>query len=170
MTPTDPVFAEARSEVEARIAKLMSIQGTRTPTEFARALGEIVWEACGMGRNAAGLKKALEEIPALREEFWNDLLIPGDADDFNQSLETAGRVADFMELAELMCLDALDREESCGAHYREEYQTEEGEALRRDDLFTYVSAWEYTEDLSNPKLHKEPLEFENVPLSTRSYK
>ena len=170
VTPTDSVFAEARGEVEERIAKLMSIQGTRTPTEFARALGEIVWEACGMGRNAAGLKKALEEIPALREEFWNDLLIPGDAADFNQSLETAGRVADFMELAELMCLDALDREESCGAHYREEYQTEEGEALRRDDLFAYVSAWEYTENLSNPKLHKEPLEFENVPLSTRSYK
>ncbi len=170
VTPTDPVFAEARSDVEARIEKLMSIQGTRTPTEFARALGEIVWDACGMGRNEAGLKKALEEIPALREEFWNDLLIPGDANDFNQSLETAGRVADFMELAELMCLDALDREESCGAHYREEYQTEEGEALRRDDLFTYVSAWEYTQDLSNPRLHKEPLEFENVPLSTRSYK
>ena len=170
VTPTDPVFAEARSEVEARINKLMNIKGTRTPTEFARALGEIVWDACGMGRNEAGLKKALEEIPALREEFWNDLLIPGDADDFNQSLEMAGRVADFMELAELMCIDALDREESCGAHYREEYQTEEGEALRRDDLFTYVAAWEYTEDLSNPKLHKEPLEFENVPLSTRSYK
>ena len=170
VTPTDSVFADARGEVEGRIKKLMNINGRRTPTEFHRELGKIVWEGCGMARNEAGLKKALEQIPALREEFWEDLKVPGTAGDFNQNLELAGRVADFMELGELMCIDALDREESCGAHFREEYQNEEGEAQRRDDLFTYVAAWESTGDNSVPKLHKEPLNFENVPLSTRSYK
>ena len=123
-----------------------------------------------MARNEAGLKKALELIPALREEFWQDVKVPGSAADFNQSLELAGRVADFFELAELMCIDALDREESCGAHFREEYQTPEGEALRRDDLFSYVAAWEWKGTEAAPVLHKEQLTFENVKPTTRSYK
>ena len=170
VTPTQPAFTAAKAEVEQRVHRLMSIDGNRTPTEFHRDLGKIVWDACGMGRNATGLKQALEQIPALRQEFWENVRIPGAAGDLNQSLELAGRVADFLELAELMCIDALDREESCGAHFREEYQTDEGEALRRDDEFTYVAAWEYRGEGAAPSLHKENLEFEYVQPSTRSYK
>jgi succinate dehydrogenase / fumarate reductase flavoprotein subunit len=129
-----------------------------------------MWEKCGMARNATGLRDALQEIPALREEFWRNVRIPGGNTPLNQTLEHALRLADFLELGELMCRDALHREESCGGHFREEYQTEDGEALRDDDRFAYVAAWEYTGDGSEPRLHKEPLNFEYVQLAQRSYK
>jgi len=170
VSPTHPAFLEVKKEVKARIDRLLSIKGTRTPTEFHRELGKIMWDHVSMARNEAGLEKALRMIPKLREEFWRDLKVPGSADDFNQNLELAGRVADFLELAELMALDALDRKESCGAHYREEYQTEEGEARRDDENYTYVAAWEYAGDDSQPLLNKEELVFENVELTQRSYK
>src|SRR5205085_12287614 len=125
---------------------------------------------CGMARNAAGLKSALVRIPELREEYWRNVNVPGSADDLNQALEKAGRVGDFLEFAELMCIDALHREESCGGHFREEHQTPDGEALRDDDNFTYVAAWEYAGEGKSPILHKEPLAFENVQLAQRSYK
>ena len=129
-----------------------------------------MWEKCGMARNRKGLEEALKKIPALREEYWSDVQVTGENESFNQSLEKAGRVADYMEFAELMCRDALDREESCGGHFREEYQTEEGEAQRNDDKFCYVAAWEFNGVNKEPTLHKEDLEFENVKLTTRSYK
>ena len=129
-----------------------------------------MWEFCGMARNEAGLKKALQAIPELRERFWSDLKVPGTGNDLNQTLEVAGRVADFLELGELMCLDALERRESCGGHFREEWQTEEGEALRDDENFTHVAAWEYKGDGQKPVRHIEPLVFENIHLATRSYK
>jgi succinate dehydrogenase / fumarate reductase flavoprotein subunit len=129
-----------------------------------------MWEKCGMSRNAAGLKEALVAIPKLREEFWSNVAIRGTGAELNQSLENAGRVADFLEFAELMCTDALHREESCGAHFRQEHQTSDGEAVRDDENFAYVAAWEYTGEGKAPILNKEPLAFENVHLSTRSYK
>jgi succinate dehydrogenase / fumarate reductase flavoprotein subunit len=156
--------------VRARTAKLLAVQGTRTVSSFHRELGRIMWEYCGMARNAAGLNKALELIPALRDEFWRDVRIPGTGEELNQALEHAGRVADFLELAELMCIDALQREESCGAHFRTEYETPDGEALRNDEKFAYVTAWQYDGDGKPPVLNKEPLSFENVALSQRSYK
>jgi succinate dehydrogenase / fumarate reductase flavoprotein subunit len=156
--------------VEERLKRLLSIGGKRTVTSFHRALGKIMWEYCGMSRSRAGLERALQEIPALREEFWRNVNVPGSADDLNQSLEMAGRVADFLELGELMCLDALVREESCGGHFREEYQTEEGEALRDDERFCHVAAWEYAGEGKTPARNVEPLVFEEVPLQTRSYK
>jgi succinate dehydrogenase / fumarate reductase flavoprotein subunit len=152
------------------MSKLLSVNGARTVDSFHRELGKIMWEHCGMGRNERGLKAALEKIPALREEFWSDVKVPGEGEEFNQSLEKAGRVADFIELGELMCHDALEREESCGGHFREEHQTAEGEALRNDEDFCHVAAWEYAGPDSKPTLHKEPLEFEHVHLTTRSYK
>ncbi len=155
--------------VKARQAKLLAIKGTRTVDSFHKELGKILWEYCGMARNEAGLRKALELIPPLREEFWRNVTVPGSGDELNQSLEKAGRVADFLEFGELMVLDALERRESCGGHFREEYQ-EAGEAKRNDEDFAYVAAWEYTGDNTRPALHKEPLEFENVHLATRSYK
>jgi len=163
-------FHQAEKEVAERMEKLLSVNGKRTVDSFHKALGEIMWEKAGMARNEAELKKALEEIPALREEFWKDVRVLGTNDEMNQTLEKAGRVADFLEFAELFCYDALDREESCGAHFREEYQTADGEALRNDKKFAYVSAWEYKGDGQRPELHKEQLEFENVELTTRSYK
>ncbi len=167
--PTDsPAFVETRAEVEDRISHLMGINGSRTVDYFHRELGKIMWDQCGMARNESGLEKALSEIPALKAEFYNDVRVPGRADGLNQSLEKAGRVADFFELGELMCRDALNRRESAGGHFREESQTEEGEALRDDEEFSYVAAWEFTD--SDPILHKEQLEFENVQLSQRSYK
>jgi succinate dehydrogenase / fumarate reductase flavoprotein subunit len=129
-----------------------------------------MWEGCGMARNEAGLKKALQQIPKLREEFWQNALVPGVNEELNQSLERAGRVADFLEFGEVVCQDALDRTESCGGHFREESQTAEGEAMRNDKKFTHVSAWEYQGVGKTPTLHKEPLDFENVELATRSYK
>jgi succinate dehydrogenase / fumarate reductase, flavoprotein subunit len=158
------------AEVEERIKRLLSIKGKRTPDSFHRELGTLVWDQCGMGRTKAGLELALQKIPALREEFWQNLAVPGSGEELNQSLEKAGRVADFLEFGELMCRDALHRNESAGGHFREEFQTDEGEAKRNDDEFSYVAAWEYTGDVSNPKLNKEPLTFEYVHPSQRSYK
>ncbi|MBI5600375.1 MAG: fumarate reductase/succinate dehydrogenase flavoprotein subunit [Gemmatimonadetes bacterium] len=169
VTTDHPEFRAAVDAVQQRTSRLLGINGKRTADSFHRALGKIMWEHCGMARNEAGLKQALREIPAVREEFWQNLTVPGSGDTLNQQLEKAGRVADFLEFGELMCLDALHREESCGGHFREEYQ-EAGEAKRNDDAFCYVAAWEYTGDTSAPVLNKEPLEFENVHLATRSYK
>jgi succinate dehydrogenase / fumarate reductase flavoprotein subunit len=163
-------FKAAEAEVAARTKKLLAIDGKRTVDDFHRALGKIMWEYCGMARNEAGLTKALREIPALRAEFWRDVNVPGSDAELNQALERAGRVADFFELAELMCRDALDRRESCGGHFREESQTPDGEAKRDDDHFAYVAAWEYQGDARPPVMHKEPLTFENVHLAQRSYK
>ncbi len=146
----------------------MAIKGTKSVDHFHKELGKIMWGKCGMARNAEGLKKAIEEIKVLREAFWSDLRIPGELNEFNQELEKAGRVADFFELGELMCMDALQRNESCGGHFREEYQTEEGEALRDDANFAFVGAWEYTP--SGWTLHKEELHFENIKIAQRSYK
>ena len=170
VTTDHPEFLAAKAAVEERTKKLLSINGTRTVDSFHRALGKIMWDKCGMARDAAGLKQALEEIPKLREEFWRNVKVPGTGAELNQSLEKAGRVADFLEFGELMCLDALHREESCGGHFRTEYQTEDGEAMRDDERFAYVAAWEYAGEGKAPILNKEPLEFENVHLSTRSYK
>ena len=158
------------AEVEGRVKKLLSIGGKTSPDEFHRRLGKICWNKCGMARNGKDLKEALQEIPALREEFWKDLRVPGTGKELNQSLETAGRVADFLEFAELMVTDALHREESCGGHFREESQTPEGEAKRDDEKFRYVAAWEFKGVGKTPTLHKEPLEFEHVKLTQRSYK
>jgi len=171
VVPTDsPEFIEAENAVHDKIDKLISINGTRSPDDFHRELGKILWENCGMERSKEGLEKALEEIPKLRDEFYKDLRILGSDDEFNQTLEKAGRVEDFLEFGELMVRDALHREESCGGHFRVESQTPEGEALRDDENFAYVAAWEYTGDLANPTLHKEHLEFEEVHLTQRSYK
>jgi len=137
---------------------------------FHRELGEVMWHKCGMARNEKALREALGEIPALRREFWRNVMVPGSGESLNESLEKAGRVADFLELAELCCFDALRRTESCGAHFREESQTADGEALRDDEHFAYVAAWEYAGEGHEPVLHKEPLEFEAVHLSQRSYR
>ena len=172
----DPVSADhaefrgALEAVRARTSRLLAVQGKRSADSVHRELGHILWEKCGMTRNAAGLREALAEIPRLREEFWNNVQVPGSGAELNQSLERAGRVADFLEFAELLCIDALHREESCGGHFREEHQTADGEAKRDDEHFAYVAAWEFTGERSAPLLHKEPLEFHNVHLSTRSYK
>jgi succinate dehydrogenase / fumarate reductase flavoprotein subunit len=165
-----PAFKAAEAEIAARTKKFLAIDGKRTVDSFHRELGRIMWEYCGMARNEAGLRKALELIPKLREEFWRDVNVPGSDAELNQALEKAGRVADFFELAELMCKDALHRTESCGGHFREESQTPDGEALRDDEHFAYVAAWEYAGDDKEPILNKEPLVFENVKLSQRSYK
>ncbi|MDB4917112.1 MAG: succinate dehydrogenase or fumarate reductase, flavoprotein subunit [Gemmatimonadetes bacterium] len=165
-----PEVKAAVADVQARTSKLLSIKGKRTVASFHRELGHIMWEKCGMARDAAGLHQALEMIPKLREEFWQNVTIPGSGDDFNQTLEHAGRVADFLELGELMCRDALHREESCGGHFRVEHQTPDGEALRNDEQFAYVAAWEFAGEGKAPLLNKEPLVFENIKLSQRSYK
>ncbi len=156
--------------VEARTARLLALDGTRTVNSFHKEIGRIVWDECGMGRNAAGLERALETIPALRQEFWENAKVVGDGESINQTLERAGRVADFLELAEVMCLDALVREESCGGHFREEHQTPDGEAKRDDENFMHVTVWEYTGPDGAPREHREPLEFEYVPPTQRSYK
>ena len=163
-------FKDAGAWVADRTKKLLSIKGKRTPDDFHRELGKIMWNYCGMARNEQGLKTALEKIPALREQYWHDVRVLGDDLDVNQSLEKAGRVADFLELGELLCLDALERRESAGGHFREEYQTEDGEAARDDQNFCHVAAWEYTGEGNRPNRLVEPLEFENVLLQTRSYK
>jgi len=165
-----PEFKASEAAVTARTEKLLGVRGKRTPTSFHRELGKIMWEHCGMARNKRGLETALQKIPALREEFWKGVGVTGTGADLNQTLENAGRVADFLELGELMCRDALEREESCGGHFREEYQTEDGEALRNDDKFSHVAAWEYAGDGKKPVRHVEPLTFENVHLQQRSYK
>jgi succinate dehydrogenase / fumarate reductase flavoprotein subunit len=150
--------------------RMLAIKGRRTVDSFHRELGKVLWDYCGMSRTAEGLERAIELIRALREEYWQNVLVPGSADDLNQSLEKAGRVADFFELTELMCIDAQRREESCGGHFREEYQTSDGEALRNDQDFSYVAAWAYQGANQPPALYKEPLEFEHVHPSQRSYK
>jgi succinate dehydrogenase / fumarate reductase flavoprotein subunit len=161
---------EATRLVEERIRRLLGIRGKRTVQSFHRELGTLMWNECGMARNADGLRRALERLPALRHEFWETVTVPGSGGELNQSLEHAGRVGDFLELAELICLDALQREESCGGHFRTEHQTPDGEARRDDDRFAYVAAWEYAGANAPPTLHREPLVFESVQLSTRSYK
>jgi succinate dehydrogenase / fumarate reductase flavoprotein subunit len=169
--PTDdPVFVEAETAVTERMERLLSIGGTRSVDHFHRRLGHIMIEYCGMSRSREGLEKAIDEIAALREEFWRDLRVLGENESLNQSLERAGRVADFLELADLMCRDALDREESCGGHFRVEHQTDDGEALRDDTNYAHVSAWAWEGEDTEPTRHKEPLEFEYVELTQRSYK
>ncbi len=164
-----PAFVEAEKQVTDRIAKLLSIKGKTSPETFHKRLGKIMWDKCGMARNEAGLKEAISEIQALKKEFWSDVRVMGDADEFNPELDKAGRVADFIELGELMCRDALNRNESCGGHFREEYQTEEGEALRDDENYMYVAAWEHAGE-SQWELHKEDLVYENIKIAQRSYK
>ena len=163
-------FARAEANVAERVKRLLSIKGRHTVDSFHRRLGKIMWDDCGMSRTARGLQSALDQIRELREQYWKDVNVAGSADDLNQSLEKAGRVADFFELAELICMDALHRNESCGGHFREEYQTPDGEAQRNDEEFSYVAAWEYGGSDQPPALHKEPLAFEYVHPSARSYK
>jgi succinate dehydrogenase / fumarate reductase flavoprotein subunit len=163
-------FRDAEAEVGERVQELLDIGGTLPVDWFHRELGKVMWEYCGMARNEAGLETALARIPELRRQFWREVRVVGTGQELNQELEKAGRVADFMELGELMCLDALQRKESCGGHFREEYQTAEGEALRDDEGFAHVAAWQYTGDESPPVRHVEPLKFEYVPLAQRSYK
>lgn len=165
-----PEFKKAEQEATDKIKKMLSINGKRTPNSFHRQLGEVMWDYVGMGRNEAGLKKAIEEIPKIREEFWQNVKVTGSDADLNIALEKANRVADFLEFAEVMAWDALEREESCGAHFREEYQYEDGEAKRNDELFAHVAAWEYTGVGNKPIRHKEELKFEDVKLAVRSYK
>jgi succinate dehydrogenase / fumarate reductase, flavoprotein subunit len=168
-----PDHAESRAAVDAvhvRISRLLGIKGKRTPTSFYRELGQITWEYCGMARNRQGLETALQKLPALREEFWQNVTVTGEPGELNQQLETAGRVADFIELGELLARDALAREESCGGHFREEYQTDEGEAKRDDEKFCHAAVWEFTGDGQTPVRHTEELAFEAVHLATRSYK
>ena len=165
-----PEVKRAMGDAEAQTKKLLAIRGKRTVDSIHRELGKVMWELCGMARTAEGLRKALQLIPALRDEFWSNLNVPGSDAELNMALEKAGRVADFLELGELMCRDALHREESCGGHFREEYQTSDGEAKRDDEHFAYVAAWEYAGQGRDPILNKEPLVFENVHLSQRSYK
>lgn len=166
----DPEVQEALASVNARLDTLMSREGNRSPEDFHRTLGAIMWEYCGMSRTSEGLRKAIDMIRDLREEFKTNLRVPGSRTGMNKSLETAYRVEDFLELGELMCVDALHREESCGGHFREEHQTEEGEALRHDDKYAYVAAWEYTGEGQPPVLHKEDLEYKYVHMKQRSYK
>jgi len=165
-----PAFREAERCVAEQTKRLLSINGKRTVDSFHRELGKVMWNYCGMARNQAGLEHALGRIPEIREEFWRNVNVPGSDAELNQALEKAGRVADFLELAELICLDALHRRESCGGHFREESQTPDGEALRDDEQYAYVAAWQYTGTGNKPELHKEPLTFENVHLAQRSYK
>ncbi|HEY9429561.1 MAG TPA: succinate dehydrogenase (quinone) flavoprotein subunit, partial [Gemmatimonadaceae bacterium] len=163
-------FKEAERCVEERTRRLLSIDGKRTVDSFHRELGKVMWDYCGMARNEAGLEHALQRIPEIREEFWSNVNVPGSDAELNQALEKAGRVSDFLELGELIVRDALDRNESCGAHFREEFQTPDGEALRDDEHYAYVAAWEYKGDDNTPALHKEPLSYEYVHLAQRSYK
>ena len=168
---TDHVeFKHAEQETRERARRLLGINGKRTVTDFHRELGKLMWDKVGMARNDVGLREALERIPELRQEFWENVTVPGTGDELNQSLEYAGRVADFLEFAELLAFDALHREESCGGHFREEYQTDDGEALRNDDKFAYVASWEYKGTDQYPDLHREPLIYEQVRMTQRSYR
>jgi succinate dehydrogenase / fumarate reductase flavoprotein subunit len=168
--PTDhPAFVEAENNVKGTLEKLLNIKGTKSVDHFHKALGKIMWDKCGMARNAEGLQTAIQEIQQLKKEFWSDVRVPGSLDEFNPELEKAGRVADFIELGELMCVDALNRNESCGGHFREESQTEEGEAMRDDENYAYVAAWEHAGE-SQWKLNKEALVYENIKIAQRSYK
>jgi len=166
----NPAVAHTENAVRDRIDRLLAVKGTRSVDSFHRELGLLMWDHCGMSRSREGLRKALDRVPGLRAEFWRDVRIPGTGDDLNQELEKAGRVADFLELAELLLIDALAREESCGGHFREEYQTSEGEAQRDDENFSYVAAWEYGGPDGVPVLHREDLAFDHVHPTQRSYK
>jgi succinate dehydrogenase / fumarate reductase flavoprotein subunit len=167
--PTDnEAFVKAEKDVQDRIDKLFAIKGTKSVDNFHKRLGKIMWDKCGMARNKEGLEWAIAEIQKLKKEFWSDVRVTGTKNEFNTDLEKAHRVADFIELGELMCIDALNRNESCGGHFREEYQTADGEALRDDDNFAYVAAWEYKAE-SEFELHKEELKFENIKLAQRNY-
>ena len=170
VTTDDDAFTEAEAEAKERTARLLSIKGKRTPDSFHQELGRLMWDHCGMARTAEGLTRAMDRIPEIRRQFWQDLRLPGKGEELNQTLERAGRVADFLEFSPLICRDALVRTESCGGHFRQESQTPEGEALRDDDNFTHVTAWEYTGEEAEPAMHTEPLTFENVSLTQRSYK
>ena len=171
MNPAEhPEFKKAEEDVKAQINKLMSVKGNKSVDYFHRELGKILWEYVGMARNEKGLKEAIEKIKALRKDFWENVYVPGSTDTVNPELEKANRVADFLELGELMAYDALNRNESCGGHFRTEYATEEGEAMRRDDEYMYVAAWEYKGDDKEPELHKEPLQYEEIEVKTRNYK
>ncbi len=170
VTDTHPEFVKSAKAAQARIDKLLGIQGKRTVDDFHKELGRVMWDYCGMARNNAGLEKARSLIQSIQAEFWENVTVPGSSGDFNQSLERAGRVADFLEFAELMVIDARERQESCGGHFNEAFQTEENEALRDDENFCHVAAWEYTAEGQAPNFHKEPLTFENVQLAQRSYK
>ena len=165
-----PEFEKAQKEVEERLNFFINNKGTKSVDHFHKRLGKIMWENCGMARNKEGLENAIKDINDLRDEFWKEVKVPGTKDGLNQELEKAGRVADFIELGALMCYDALSREESCGGHFREEYQTPEGEAVRNDEDFTFVSAWEFKGEKEVPELHKEDLKYENIELKQRSYK
>ena len=165
-----PEFDEAEKAVKERIAKLFAIKGKKSPDEIHKELGNIMWEYVGMGRTEEGLKKAIVEIKRLKEEFWKNVYVSGENGEFNQELEKAMRLADFFEIGDLMARDALNRRESCGGHFREEMQTEEGEAKRDDENFMYVSAWEYKGEDKEPELHKEPLVYEGIKVATRNYK
>jgi succinate dehydrogenase / fumarate reductase flavoprotein subunit len=165
-----PAFRESLENAKGRIDKILAANGRRTADSFHRDLGRILWDQCGMGRTAQGLQQAIESIRALRKEFWENVRVLGSAESFNQNLEHAGRVADFLEFGELLASDALHRKESCGGHFREEYQTPENEAKRDDENFCYAAAWEYGGAGKSATLHKEPLTFEEIPLATRSYK
>ncbi|MEY9932722.1 succinate dehydrogenase / fumarate reductase flavoprotein subunit [Catenulispora sp. GP43] len=169
VTAEHPEAVAAVRETQERLAAILAVDGDRTPDSFHREIGELMWELCGMARDEAGLRKALDRIPAIREEFWRRIKVPGTGEEFNQSLEKANRLVDYFELAELMCLDALHRSESCGGHFRTESQTPDGEAARKDDEFSYVAAWEYTGLGQPPVLHKEELDFEYVHPAQRSY-
>jgi succinate dehydrogenase / fumarate reductase flavoprotein subunit len=165
-----PAFREARAGVENRLRRLLAINGERTPREFHRALGRVLWDNVGMSRVEAGLHRAVAQIRELRAEFWENVRVPGTHEDLNQALEYAGRVGDYLEFAELLTVDALHRRESCGGHFREESQTADNEALRDDEHFAYVAAWEYSGPEKEPVLHREPLAFEHALPSRRSYK
>jgi succinate dehydrogenase / fumarate reductase flavoprotein subunit len=165
-----PEFKKSIEDVKGQTSKLLSIKGKKTVTEFHRELGKIMWENVGMARSEQSLKKALTEIPRLREEFWKNVNVTGGPGETNQQIENAGRVADFLEFGELLAKDALHRNESCGGHFRTEYQTADGEAMRDDENFCYAAAWEFKGLDKEPELHKEPLKFENVELAVRSYK
>jgi succinate dehydrogenase / fumarate reductase flavoprotein subunit len=170
MSTDKPEFAAAKAQVNERTNRLLARKGKRTATSFHRELGKLLWENCGMARTAAGLKEALARIPELREQFWREVMVPGGHEELNQSLETAGRVGDFLEFAELLCRDALLREESCGGHFRQEHQTPDGEAKRDDARFAHTAVWEWRGEGQEPLRHTEPLSFENVHLAQRSYK
>jgi succinate dehydrogenase / fumarate reductase flavoprotein subunit len=165
-----PEFAEAEKLVKEGLNKLVDNKGTHSVDYFHKRLGKVMWDKVGMSRNEKGLKEAIAEIQKIRSEFWSDVMVPGGVNEMNSELEKAGRVADFLELGELFAKDALERNESCGGHFREESKTEEGEALRNDKDFAYVSAWEYTGEPKDAILHKEELEFKDIELKQRSYK
>jgi succinate dehydrogenase / fumarate reductase flavoprotein subunit len=170
VTIEDNAFKDAEQAVKLQTSKLLGIKGNKTASEFHRELGHYMWDYVGMSRNEAGLKKAIDGIRKLREEFWSNLKLNGDTSNYNLELHKAARVADFIELGELMALDALERNESCGGHFREEYQTQDNEAKRDDENYAHAAVWEYTGANSSPIRHKEELQFENVKLATRSYK